>query len=230
MLEDVVLFRDVLGPASVKLGVALACGLILGLEREIKEKPAGLRTLILITVGATLFMIVSDLVAVVTRGSDDITRVDPSRIASHVVSGVGFLGGGAIIQSRATIRGLTTAADIWVAAGIGLIIGLGFPLLGIGITMLVLLVLVVLDPIRARLGRTGDHHEIGILIPNDMLVLELVTNTLRSNDVPKQQIRIGRSEDGLVVDVTYHARESGQRHLLDELTTIEGVRGARVDV
>lgn len=230
MLEDANVFREVLGPASIKLGVALACGFVLGMEREINEKPAGLRTLILITVGATLYMIVSDMIAVVTQGPEEITRVDPSRIASQVVTGIGFLGGGAIIQSRASIRGLTTAAEIWVAAGIGLTIGIGFPVMGAGITLLVLLVLVALDPIRARLGRVGDRHEIELHVPNDTLVLERVTSTLRANDVKENQIRVTREDDRVVVLVTYNAQESGRRHLLDELAGIEGVHGAEVSL
>lgn len=228
MLEDPILFSDTLISSAFKLGVALLCGFLLGVEREINEKPAGLRTLILITMGSTLYMIVSDLIAVVTQGPDTITRVDTSRVASQVVTGIGFLGGGAIIQSRASIRGLTTAAAIWVAAGVGLIIGVGFPLLGIGTTVMVLIVLVVLDPIRARLGRLGPRHEIHLVIPDDMLVLERVTQALRSNDIPKNQIHVNRTDDGLAVDVTYRARASGRRHLLEELATIDGVRGAAV--
>ncbi len=226
MFEDASMLHEIAGPVSIKLAVALICGILLGTEREINEKPAGLRTLILITVGATLYMIVSDLIAVVTRGPANITRVDPSRVAAQVVTGIGFLGGGAIIQARASIRGLTTAADIWVAAGIGLVIGVGFPLMGVGITLLVLLVLVALDPIRARLGRIGERHEIDLVISNDMLVLERVTNVLQANDIPADQIHVRRSNDHLRLAASYYARKGGKRHFLDELASIDGVRGA----
>ena len=156
MIEETDLLLEFLPDAGIKLGVAFLCGILLGMERELKGKPAGLRTMTLITVGSTLFMIVSELVTVTTGGPEAITRVDPSRIASQVVSGIGFLGAGAIIESRGSVHGLTTAATIWVAAGIGLCIGVGFPALAGGITLLVLTVLVALQPLRTWLNRRGD--------------------------------------------------------------------------
>jgi len=156
MIEETDLLLEFLPEAGIKLGVAFLCGILLGMERELKGKPAGLRTMTLITVGSTLFMIVSELATVATGGPEAITRVDPSRIASQVVSGIGFLGAGAIIESRGSVHGLTTAATIWVAAGIGLCIGVGFPVLAGGITLLVLTVLVALQPLRTWLNRRGD--------------------------------------------------------------------------
>ena len=123
MIEEFDFLLGFLPEVAIKPGVACLCGLLLGMEREWRGKPAGLRTITLMTVGATLFMIVSDLVALTIDGPEAITRVDPSRIASQVVSGIGFLGAGAIIQSRGSIHGLTTAATVWVAASIGLCVG-----------------------------------------------------------------------------------------------------------
>lgn len=230
MIEDLSLYHDVITESAFKLGVALVCGFLLGMEREIKEKPAGLRTLILITVGATLFMIVSDLIAHVTEGPPEITRVDPSRIASQVVTGIGFLGAGAIIQSRGSIRGLTTAAAIWVASGVGLCIGVGFPLLGTGITVLVLTVLVVLNPIRAWFSRRGHPEEIRLTLPNDALSLRRVRNVLLGNDVREDQILVTHEGERLSLEVSYHARKGGKQHLLDELAAIHGVQGAKLAV
>lgn len=141
---------------AVRVGAAIVCGLMLGVERERKDKPAGIRTIMLITVGATIYMLVSELIPTMTEGPESITRTDPARVAAQVVTGIGFLGAGTIIQARGSVHGLTTAAVIWVAAAIGLVIGLGFPLLGIGLTLVVLLALVAFEPLTRRMGRNDE--------------------------------------------------------------------------
>ena len=118
----------------IKLLVAGLCGGLIGLERERDNKPAGIRTQMLVALGSALFMIVS-----LSVGSD--LRVDPSRIAAQVVTGIGFLGAGAIIRDRGSVRGMTTAASIWVVAAIGLTIGAGLFLEGIFITIFTFLIL-----------------------------------------------------------------------------------------
>ncbi len=118
----------------IKLIVAGLCGGLIGLERERDNKPAGIRTQMLVAVGSALFMIVS-----LSVGSD--LRVDPSRIAAQVVTGIGFLGAGAIIRDRGSVRGMTTAASIWVVAAIGLTIGAGLFVEGIFITIVTFLIL-----------------------------------------------------------------------------------------
>lgn len=226
MIDEWNLLRGVFPEAIVKIVTALICGSLLGIEREANEKPAGLRTIMLITVGATLYMIVSDLVTLTTEGPESITRVDPSRIASQVVSGIGFLGGGAIIQARGSVHGLTTAATIWVAAGIGLCIGVGFPLMGVGLTLVVLAVLVTLYPIRAWLSRQGETQTIEIELPNDSLILRRVKNILGSHDLPEENITLlDRTDEMLSLGVTYSSGRAGRQNLLEELATVEGVRG-----
>ena len=150
-MNDVSLFeswdqlKSVLLPFLVRCGVAAACGAMIGIERELKDKPAGFRTNILICVGSALYMCVGLLLA---NAGDQPT--DPSRIAAQVVSGIGFLGAGAIIQGGGKVIGLTTAATIWVVAGIGLIAGAGFPLLALVAAALTLLTLAVLGALEKR--------------------------------------------------------------------------------
>lgn len=129
----------VLPPFLVRCGIAALCGAMIGLERELKRKPAGFRTNILICVGAAIYM--SAGLLLVHAGGE---QGDPARIAAQVVTGIGFLGAGSIIQAGGAVTGLTTAATIWVVASIGLIAGAGFPLLAICAAVLVLLTLVVL--------------------------------------------------------------------------------------
>lgn len=106
----------------LRLLVAAALGFIIGLQREWKEKPAGVRTLALISVGSALFAIISEM---------GFIGGDPSRIASGIVTGIGFLGAGAILHRQGGVEGLTTAAAIWATAGIGLAVGAGLYLIAI---------------------------------------------------------------------------------------------------
>jgi putative Mg2+ transporter-C (MgtC) family protein len=121
----------------VKLSLAVLLGGIIGFERELAGKPAGLRTNILICIGAALLMDVSLRVGLV-----DGHRVgDPGRIAAQIVSGVGFLGAGTIMQGQGVVTGLTSAATIWVVAAIGMTVGGGYYVEGIGAGLLVTFVL-----------------------------------------------------------------------------------------
>ncbi len=122
------------------LALAVFLGGAIGLERELQQKAAGLRTNILICVGAALF---TELSLAMTAEFGD-----PSRIAAQIVTGVGFLGAGAIIQGRGTVTGLTTAATMWLVAAIGMAIGFGALLEATGTTLLVVLVLVALRPME----------------------------------------------------------------------------------
>jgi putative Mg2+ transporter-C (MgtC) family protein len=119
-----------------RLLVAALLGAMIGLERELTGKEAGLRTMILICVGAALFTEMSQVLGAVGG--------DPTRIASNIVTGVGFLGAGTILHQGATVKGMTTAATIWVAAAVGMAAGAGDYVRATGTTVLVLLILVPL--------------------------------------------------------------------------------------
>ncbi len=113
---------------------AVACGGILGAERERHEKPAGLRTLILVCLGSTVFTIVSFFFTTSTG--------DSGRVAAQIVAGIGFLGAGAILHSQKGVSGMTTAATIWITAAIGITVGTGHVFAGLGTSLLVRIVLV----------------------------------------------------------------------------------------
>lgn len=134
-----------------RLLLSVALGAALGFEREWRQKYAGLRTNILIALGSTLFTVMSiDLSA--TSGGD------ATRVASQIVTGIGFLGAGAIMRTGAGIRGLTTAAMIWVNAAIGVAVGGGEYHLAVIATGVTLLVLVVLNPVEAWIDRNGKKR------------------------------------------------------------------------
>lgn len=131
--------------------LAVVCGAAIGLEREFKHKAAGLRTNVLICLGAALFTIISSKMA---GDKDSITR-----IAAQIVTGVGFLGAGAVIQDRGGIHGLTTAATIWLVASIGMACGAGFYLLAIITTVLAIVVLLGLAQVDKRLRPDSDEYK-----------------------------------------------------------------------
>lgn len=109
----------------LRMAVSLAVGLIIGFERSYRQKPVGIRTYSLVCIGSTLFMIVSAY-GLQTAPLDAVTRImDPGRVAAQIVTGIGFLGAGIILQDRGRIRGVTTAAGLWVTTGFGMAIGLG---------------------------------------------------------------------------------------------------------
>ncbi len=117
-----------LGVVAARLAIATLLGAVLGLERELRGQPAGLRTHILVSLGSALFTLASLYVALPLSGDtlDVGVRADVTRIASQVVVGIGFLGGGSILRHGTSVKGLTTAANLWLTASIGLAAGLGF--------------------------------------------------------------------------------------------------------
>jgi putative Mg2+ transporter-C (MgtC) family protein len=126
--------------ALERLGLSLLVGLVLGFEREWREKPAGFRTHALVCEGSALFMMGSLLLGEEVRKSGG-TGYDPSRVASTIVQGIGFLAGGIILARGGRVSGVTTAADIWVTAAIGVLIGGGFYFLAIAATVTTIVVL-----------------------------------------------------------------------------------------
>ena len=133
----------------VKLGLAVLLGGVIGFERELSGKPAGLRTNILICIGAALLMDISTRIGMV-----DGHRIgDPGRIAAQIVSGVGFLGAGTIMHSQGMVTGLTSAATIWVVAAIGMTVGGGFYVEGMGAGLLVTFVLAGLGSLEHHVRR-----------------------------------------------------------------------------
>lgn len=132
MINDVVFI--------IRLVIAAVLGGLIGFEREVHGRAAGLRTHILVCVGSALMMLTSIHMVSLVQGAS----IDPGRIAAQVVSGIGFLGAGTIMRFKASIRGLTTAASLWAAAGLGLAVGSGLYVGAFSATAIMLVVLVYL--------------------------------------------------------------------------------------
>jgi putative Mg2+ transporter-C (MgtC) family protein len=158
----------------VELLIAVTIGGLIGLERELRGKPAGLRTNILICLGATLVTDVSLGLASAADGQP----ADAARLAAQVVSGVGFLGAGTIIQSRGTITGLTSAATLWVVAAIGIAIGARHTVEAVGASLLVLIILLPLGALERRLAELRQMRMVTVEVLRGSSALAAFTHEL----------------------------------------------------
>lgn len=214
-------FRAILPDLFMKSLVAVICGGLIGIERERRGKPAGLRTNILICLGSTLYMLVGDYITSRFLGAPS----DPSRIASQVVTGIGFIGAGTIIQSRGAITGLTSAAVIWTVAGIGLCIGAGFPFIALYFTLLVLFVLAFLSLYEHKL--LGKCHFVSATLKfkdhEGRLWAEL-SEILREYDVTTTQYQIRKEKGGTVIDVKYCDKHPAHNRFLYDLWKTSSIK------
>lgn len=156
----------------LRLVMAMVLGGLIGLDRELRDKPAGMRTIMLICVGSALFSIVSELLG----GPEG----ESTRIAAQIVTGVGFLGAGSIIRHQVSIVGLTTAATIWAVAAIGMAVGFGQYVLGIAGTVVMILVLFFLNFIEQTIGDRLDLQEYHIAVESAEDALSRVKELFRA--------------------------------------------------
>jgi len=146
-MNDLLIFPQFLRDNFLcRLFLASLLGAIIGLERDIHGRAAGLRTNLLVSLGAATFMVISEYIAVTfsTALGNSILRADPGRIAAQIITGIGFLGAGAIVKSGFAIRGLTTAACLWISAGVGMCTGAGYYELAMATTFISIFALITL--------------------------------------------------------------------------------------
>jgi putative Mg2+ transporter-C (MgtC) family protein len=200
-----------------RLLLAAVLGGAIGAERELNDQPAGLRTHMLLTTGACLFTLIS------AYGFGGGT--DPSRIAAQIVTGIGFLGGGAIVRDGLTVKGVTTAASIWATASVGVAIGAGSYVLGVGGAVLVVGTLFGLRRADRVLRRWGVSREEYLLETGPDFDTERIVELVRREKVDLRALE--RQEDGdatnVMVLVKLPPRYRSER-LLDALGRLEGVR------
>lgn len=221
MVETLDFFLAITPTFIVRGGFAILCGAIIGIERERKGKPAGFRTNTLICLGSALYMLISEFLF----QRMGLTGTDPTRIAAQIVTGIGFLGAGTIIQSQGNITGLTTAATIWVVAGIGVCIGAGFPLLGLCSTILVLITLVVLRKIEPRL--LGKCHMVScyVVFANDGgRTRAEISYILSEHDIDISNLDITRVDDKISrLRLQFCDRHPSHSRFLSELWRTTGI-------
>jgi putative Mg2+ transporter-C (MgtC) family protein len=209
------------------LGIEIVTGLILGglvgYDREQKMKNAGIKTNILICIGSTLYTSVSYIIHNNGVAAGSAMAGDPQRIAAQIVSGIGFLGAGAIMRDGGNIVGLTTAATIWVVAAIGVTIGYGYPLVATIFTLTILSVLRLLGPIYQGFEANKNHKyfHVEILSTGDIknTVKEIVFNiTDRIDELHEEIVQKETNKRRLDFYVFIHPKK--MRQLSDELRDI----------
>ncbi len=199
--------------------VAALLGGMIGFEREYRAKEAGLRTHFLVAMGSALFMIVSQY------GFDAVLStsitLDPSRVAAQVVSGIGFIGAGTIIFQKHVIKGLTTAAGLWVTSAIGLACGSGLYLLSVASTLLVLLCLETIFFILMRIG----SRTISVTISTtEREKIKKVVNQLREDCVTMDSYEMKRQGELFVVSMELKVKRNNYRNrIIEFMDKFDGV-------
>ena len=172
--------------------LATVLGGAIGMERELSGKPAGLRTNILICVGATLFTVLSLKLAAI--------RGDPARVAAQILPGVGFIGAGTILHARGSVTGLTSAATIWVVAAIGMALGAGAYTEAVGTTLLVMLILAGLENLEDFVARRSTHSHLLIHAKPEVSALEELESLVRRSGLTVSRVESRRENVDLVVE------------------------------
>ena len=214
-------FLDVLsadGAFAVRLLVAMLLGGLVGMERQTRGRAAGLRTNILVCLGSAAIIIVFQKFSMeLNVGAESFVRMDPARVAAGVITGIGFLGAGTIIKTNNFVRGLTTAASIWVVSAIGVTVGLGEYAIAIVLTLLVLIALYALH----RLPIDGDRYmSLHLHWSGDLALLREVTDRLTGEQVQIKGIDMTRQPNTGKCHVILALRMRKQKHarmILDHL-------------
>ena len=207
----------------IRLLVATVLSALVGLERGLHGRAAGLRTHILVGVGSTLIMITSISLAEMYIGR---VNADPGRIAAQVVSGIGFLGAGTILRFRASVRGLTTAASLWAIAGIGLAVGTGLYLAAVVTTALILLALLILTRVEHSVLRRDWYRILIIETVGETKQLEMIRGMLSDYNVEIRDLEIKHVPDSRNIIYEVNLKLITNRdddNIISDLVAIDGV-------
>ncbi len=215
----------------IRLTLAVIIGGIVGFERENKNRPAGFRTHILVCVGATCAMLLSDIMFQVYRLEYGI-NIDPNRLGAQVISGVGFLGAGTIIHASANVRGLTTAASLWTVAIIGLVVGSGLYFMAFFATTITIGTLIFFNKYSHQINERSRNLDMLITVVHDPKSLGRITmffgnkniQLLEVNFVDMDDIaKISEGKTCVIKVVAYIDKNVNYSTILSELSTLKGV-------
>ena len=166
--------------ALVRILASFFIGTLVGIERETHDQPAGLRTHILISIGATVVMLISIFIP---QTFTNFQNGDPGRIAAQVVSGIGFLGAGAILKFGADVKGLTTAASIWAMAALGLAVGAGMFVIGFIGVVVILFALTVMNLFEKRVFKEGTIRKVELVVKKKDSDIQALKVVLKNQDI-----------------------------------------------
>ncbi|GAB3945224.1 hypothetical protein GCM10028805_13960 [Spirosoma harenae] len=190
----------------ISMLMAILCGGIIGFEREYKSKSAGFRTIILITLGSTIFTIVSRHGA----GADD-------RISANIITGIGFIGAGVIFKDQLSVYGLTTAAVIWTSAAIGMTTGIGYHALAFVFTLITLFILLMVSRVERLIDRLQRQKLLSVTFRNaEFAQVRLLEEQLRARQLAITQMQLSKDQDTLTVVW----QVSGKKDFLQQLNEL----------
>ncbi len=211
------------GEYILRIVIASACGAVIGLERSRRQKEAGLRTHIIVCMGATLLMLISKygFFDVIVRDS---VQVDASRVASTVITGISFLGAGVIFLKGSSIRGLTTSAGLFSTAACGMAIGAGMYALGIFTTVFMVTLQYLLHKYNLS-SETIAATEIRIIAYDKPDIVEQIKAYFAKNEVEIEEFAIKRKSDGTLIydTVVKHLKPAELNHITTILTEVPDV-------
>lgn len=219
--EWVILFRLVL--AAVLSG-------IIGFEREFHGRAAGFRTHILLCVGSVLIMLTSMHIFDSYAGR---VACDPARIAAGVVTGIGFLGAGTIMRSRASVRGLTTAASLWVVSGIGLAVGSGFYFAAVITTLIAMVTLMLFSRLEHTMIRKDWYKTIIIEAKEGVDHLKRIREILGEYRIEITDFEIDRSKDGANMILKFGLKLASTKYMdqfVNEISRLDGIKHVKWEV
>ncbi len=213
----------------LRILIATALGAVIGIERERQNQPAGWRTHIVLVVGATLAMVLS--INLSTQFQPLAPNGDPARLAAQVISGIGFLGAGAILRYGPNVKGLTTAASLWTMAVVGLAVGAGYYLPAAAATGLLLLVLEVLDIAEKKIFGPDMAVTVELHLQDRPNVLKDINKIWKKHKLNAKIISIRKNikNKRLEVEISFRSRKTDLYDLLTaEMNELEGMESFKI--
>jgi putative Mg2+ transporter-C (MgtC) family protein len=202
----------------LKILLAAILGGLIGLEREISQKEAGLRTNILIAMGSTLLTILS------LKLAESSSLADPTRIASQIVTGIGFLGAGAIIQARFAGHGLTTAATIWTVSAIGISVGMGLYLIALVITIFILVILTAFKSIIRMLEKNKKTFAYIIKTDERAAILAEIKEIMTESSIRYLNANLSKIRRGYLIEIVLTTSEFKNKEFVEKVLQLKGVK------
>jgi len=208
----------------LKLVLAVALGGLVGLERQTSNKPAGIKTNILICVGAAMMMILSGLIL----GENGERGTDLTRIAAGVITGIGFIGAGTIIQARGIVVGLTTAATIWAVAVLGLVIGVGYYMVAVIFTAIIILTLIIFRYIEEHyLKRSMFLYHLQARYSKDLLIN--IKKLAIHEGFKFDELSLKKEGQSAIINLSFHATEEKEQRFNQSLLNLAEVLEIKIE-
>ena len=202
----------------LKILLAALLGGLIGLEREMAQKEAGLRTNILIAIGSVLLTILS------IRLAEMFSLADPTRIAAQIVTGIGLLGAGAIIQARFAVQGLTTAATIWSVAAIGMAIGTGHYFIALTVTLFILVILTAFRWIARLIEKQKKLLTYIIKTEDRAAILADIKEIMTESGIRHTHINLSKIRRGYLIEIVLTTSDIKNREFVEKVIQLKGVK------